>query len=251
MPHRPPETIRETLAQWANLRVQSLLSGGHRNRVWAVEIGGTPHIARLTERRSTRALNWELDLMGYLRAEGMRVPKPVPAFYGQLHINGLIVFSRLEGTHPATKTEWEAVAAELGRLHEMTRAWPQRPDFRSSRELLEATSGGDIELDRMPPDVVQRIRAAWRALEGEPTSVVHGDPGASNILMLYQKPGFIDWDEARIDASILDLADLPAHGSSCPTEERLNSAKRAANAWEAANAWFTEPVYARRRLSRL
>lgn len=65
------------------------------------------------------------------------------------------------------------------------------------------------------------------------------------------RAGFLDWDEARVDASILDLADLPLDLSAQLGVERLARARRAADAWEAANSWLLEPEYARRRLARL
>ena len=63
-------------------------------------------------------------------------------------------------------------------------------------------------------------------------------------------PAFIDWDECRVDASILDLADLP-HAEARIDSDRLARARAAANAWEAANSWLLEPEYARRRLAEL
>lgn len=140
------------------------------------------------------------------------------------------------------------VSAELKRLHNLTRAWPQRPAFRSTRELLIERRGGDVRLDRMPREVVARVRDAWREIAGERQSVVHGDPGAGNVVIHGGQAGLLDWDEARVDASILDLADLPLGLAGEIGAERLTRARRAANAWEAANAWFLEPAYARRRL---
>jgi hypothetical protein len=61
---------------------------------------------------------------------------------------------------------------------------------------------------------------------------------------------FIDWDEARVDASILDVVDLP-FSEQAVESERLLLGRRAASAWEAANAWSLEPDYARRRLAEL
>jgi len=139
----------------------------------------------------------------------------------------------------------------LDRLHDITRDWPQRPGFSSTRELLTADRGGDVRLDLMPPDVVARCRDSWRPLAGESTSVVHGDPGAGNIRISRQGVGLIDWDEARVDASIFDIASLPVIAPLGYGRERLADARRALDAWEAANGWVVEPAYARRRLAQL
>jgi aminoglycoside phosphotransferase (APT) family kinase protein len=143
------------------------------------------------------------------------------------------------------------VARGLTRLHELTRYWSQRPGFRSTRELLAEDAGGDVHLDLMPEDSVARVREAWAAIADEPTSVVHGDPGASNIRIRDGRAGLLDWDEARVDASALDLAYLPVDLAGELGMERLARARRAAGAWEAANSWLLEPEYARRRLARL
>ncbi|MGH2584451.1 MAG: phosphotransferase, partial [Dehalococcoidia bacterium] len=112
-------------------------------------------------------------------------------------------------TPPTTEQDWRAVAAVLSRLHTLTRDRPQRPGFRATVDLLTHDHGGDVRLDLMPADAIRRCRAAWRTLIREPQSVVHGDPGAGNIRVSRQGAGIFDWDESRVDASILDLASLP------------------------------------------
>ncbi len=170
---------------------------------------------------------------------------------GRRQAEGLVVYGWLEGDPPNWERDWMLVAEELRRLHELTRDWPQRLGFRSTRELLAEDAGGDVHLDLMPEEVVVRIRGAWKAIADEPTSVVHGDPGPSNVRIQDGRAGFLDWDEARVDASVLDLADLPLDPGGDVGTERLAKARRAADAWEAASAWILEPGYARQRLSRL
>ncbi|MDP9476268.1 MAG: hypothetical protein M3R38_11415 [Actinomycetota bacterium] len=65
------------------------------------------------------------------------------------------------------------------------------------------------------------------------------------------RAGLLDWDEARVDASVLDLAGLPLDLSDVLDTGRLGRARRASNAWEAASGWIAEPEYARSRLLRL
>ena len=78
-----------------------------------------------------------------------------------------------------------------------------------------------------------------------------GDPRRSrpaNIRITADSVGLLDWDEARVDHTDLDLAELP--GSDLPPD-RLHTAQVAATAWEAANGWTIEPSYARRQLQLL
>ncbi len=215
-----------------------------------VHIGGHRYAARLSK-RSAPALEWEIELLDFLRGAGMLVPDVLPALDGRRQVGGVVMYGWLEGRPPETEDDWRLVLSELSRVHELTRHWPQRPGFRSTRQLLIEDAGGDVRLGLMPPEAVARIRGAWDAIADEPTSVVHGDPGASNVRIRDGRAGFLDWDEARVDASVLDLADLPLDVVGEVGAERLAKARRAADAWEAANAWILEPGYARQRLSRL
>lgn len=247
----PDEHVGRMLKEWSRAAcVEGELGGGYRNRLWAVRIGGTRYAARLSPRPHA-ALDWEIQLLQHLRAAEMLVPEVLATRDGRLRVEGLVLFSWLEGHVPSAEGEWRLVADELGRLHALTRAWPQRPAFRSSLELLEKDQGGDVRLDLMPADVVLRVRGAWRALQGEPTSIVHGDPGAANIRLQGGKVGFIDWDEARVDVSLLDLAALPLDLPPAVGHGQLEQSRRAAVAWEVANGWIAEPAYARRRLAEL
>ena len=194
-------------------------------------------------RRSAAALDWELDLLDFVAGQGFLVPAVVPAADGRRHVDGVVVQRWLAGRPPA-EGDWPGVAAELGRLHEVTAGWPQRPGFLSCRDLLTASRGGDVDLDLMPADAVTACRRAWAALSG-PLTVVHGDPCAANVRVGDDGVGFLDWDEARVDHPDLDLADLPG------VLPRGHVARAAVDAWEAAAGWSLEPEYARERLARL
>jgi Ser/Thr protein kinase RdoA (MazF antagonist) len=144
-------------------------------------------------------------------------------------------------------------AAALRRLHAVTADWPQRPSFASTHELLTADRGGDADLSMMPPDAISACRAAWRRLAGTPQAAVHGDPGPPNVRMTSAGAGLLDWDEARVDYTDLDLADLPEGDRPAPylPPARLAAARSAVRAWEAASGWRAEPSYARLQLARL
>ncbi len=256
MSHRPlitepPERLERTLVLWGpSARLIGRLGGGNRGEVWEVRVGSARYAARLSG-RSREALEWEFRLLDRLRSAGMLVPDLLPTADGRRHAEGLVLYGWLEGDPPERGRDWRLVVQELRRLHRLTRGWPQRPGFHSTRELLTEDAGGDVHLDLMPPDAVACIRSAWRAIVSEPTSVIHGDPGAANIRIRGGRVGFLDWDEARVDASVLDLASVPLDLSDVLDTERLERVRHAADAWEAANGWVVEPEYARVRLSRL
>jgi hypothetical protein len=108
--------------------------------------------------------------------------------------------------------------------------------------LLTDDRGGDVDLTLMPAEAVRMCRQAWGALSNLPVSALHGDP-LSNVLVVDTGIVFIDWDEARVDATVFDLADLPL-------PDLVHAAgRKAASAWEAATSWLLEPEYARKRLA--
>jgi Ser/Thr protein kinase RdoA (MazF antagonist) len=157
------------------------------------------------------------------------------------------VLSWINGRPPSTDADWREVARTLERVHALTPVWPQRPTFASTVDLLTRDKGGDVDWAMMSPEAVERCREAWKPLEAMPQSAIHGDP-RGNSLITASGVALIDWDEARVDASMLDLAGIP--GDHAPPAE-LAVARRAASAWEAAASWLLEPAYARRRLAEL
>lgn len=238
--------MEELLALWGRAEVIGSPVGGNRNTVLEVRIGQRRLAARRS-RRSPASLDWEITLLDHLAGHGLRVPVAVPALDGRRHIDGVVVQTWLEGAPPADR-DWPAVAATLRTVHAPTRGWPQRPGHASTRDLLTARRGGDADLDQMPAAAVASCRAAWAALADTPEAVVHGDPGRANIRITGAGAGLLDWDEARVDHTDLDLAELPGtHLPHC----RLAAARAAATAWEAASGWIIEPSYARRQLALL
>jgi Ser/Thr protein kinase RdoA (MazF antagonist) len=238
--------VHELLAAWDGVAMVGPLGGGNRNTVLEVRRGHERLVARQSSRPSG-SLDWEIALCDYLAGRGMRVPRFIAARDGRRHIDGVTVQTWIDGAPPGPH-DWQAVADALRRLHEVTAGWPQRPGFASTRELLSADRGGDVDLTAMPPRAVRECRRAWARLARTPQAVVHGDPGPANIRVNADGVGLIDWDEARVDHTDLDLAELP--GTVLPPG-RLTAARAAVTAWEAANAWLVEPAYARRRLALL
>jgi Ser/Thr protein kinase RdoA (MazF antagonist) len=238
--------VRTVLAFWGRPEVIGPLSGGHRNPVLELRRGRERLVARWS-RRSPAGLDWEIGLLDHLAQHGLRVPEVVAAPDGRRHVDGVVVQTWLDGTPPGP-ADWPAVAAAVRHLHEVTAHWPQRPGFASTRELCTAERGGDIDLPAMPAEAVAACRQAWAALAGTPQAVVHGDLAPANIRMSSAGPGLLDWDEARVDYTDLDLADLPDSGL---PPARLGAARRAVAAWEAASGWRIEPGYAGRQLALL
>jgi Ser/Thr protein kinase RdoA (MazF antagonist) len=244
--HRHDGVMREALSAWGQPVVVGPLGGGNRNPVLEIRLGDRRLVARWS-RREPASLDWEIALLDHLASHGMRVPAAVPSLDGRRHVDGVTVQTWLDGCPPGPR-DWTAVGAALRRLHELTAGWPQRPGFASTRELVTANRGGDVDLSAMPADAVAACRRSWAQLTGRPEAVVHGDPGPANIRVNQVGIGLLDWDEARVDYTDLDLADLPASGLSPP---QLNRAQIAVTAWEVANGWLIEPSYARRQLALL
>jgi hypothetical protein len=81
----------------------------------------------------------------------------MPTLDGRLFVDGLVVMSSPR-RRADVGAESRRVAATLRRLHDLTRDWPQRPEWRSSTDLLDVSTGTKIDLDSMPPEAVARCR---------------------------------------------------------------------------------------------
>lgn len=226
----------DALRQWGEdaERIERLAGGAGVNQVWRVRVRGKPAVARLGG-RGEADLAWETALLRHLDQEGLAVPVPIPTEDGRDFAEGLVVMTRLAGGPPGTRADWARVAEMLRRLHRATRDWPQRPGWRSSTELLHAEAGTRVDLTAMPAEAVARCRAAWSRVAGHPTGVVHGDPNPRNVMITADRVGLIDWDEAHVDVSDLDLA-LP-HNAAGLDPEAYEEAMQARAAWEAAVCW--------------
>ena len=232
------------LRHWPPGRVVKNLPGGHRNTVVLVEMAGRIYVAKST-RRSEAALRWVADAMQEARAADFVTPEFVPSLRDNLAEDGVTVETFVEGS-PATVKDLLGAQPRLERFHQLTRNWPQRPGFASSVHLLTAEKGGDVDLSQMPPDLVETCRAAWTLFVGEPVSVVHGDLNTANVLKTPDgRLALLDWDEARLDASLFDTTIPQADG------QQSHALTKALVAWEVAVCWHVEPGHARRQAKRL
>ena len=230
------------LASWGEAEILRPLSGAH-NRLYEITLDGRPSVARRSD-RSAASLEWELALLRRLAREGLAVPAPLFLPNGALSQDGVVVMPKIPGTPPDGSDDWRRVAEFLERLHDLTRDWPQRPD--SAGAVDQPRAAGNVDLDQLPAAARASCLEAWRSLADHPSSVVHGDPHVGNILIDGDTVALLDWDEARVDASILDIAALPPAHVDAPAW-----ARRAVDAWEVACSWHREPAYARERLATL
>src|SRR3954452_3563889 len=86
-------------------RIEPLTAGGV-NEVWTVRVNGQLAVGRLgrrSDRRSAADLAWEMELLRYLKREGMTVPVPIPTPDGQDFVDGLVVMTYVEGRPPETE----------------------------------------------------------------------------------------------------------------------------------------------------
>lgn len=233
---------------WSGVRVEERVEGGHRNEVWS----GSSPTGRVAIRRSRRAaasLAWELALLDELDAAGFVVPVPVRTDDGRPSAGGVVVQRWIDGAEPRTASDWDLVATELRRLHACFGTHPQRPGCSTVVRLGRSSRSVDADMSRLPDDAATDVLSVFASMSAVPTSVVHGDPGPSNLRITRDgRVGLLDWDESRVDVTHLDLADLGIQVLDDPEHER---ASRCADAWEAANGWIAEPEYARHRLARL
>jgi hypothetical protein len=213
-----------------------------------IERAGERLVAKTT-RRTPGAISWLTRVHEQATAAGFIVPRFVPSQQGELVVDGVTVEQWLEGS-PASPQERQGAVPLLRAFQGATRNWAQRPGFASSRALLQKQQGGDVDLAAMPQDLVEMCRAAWRELVFEPVSVVHGDLNVQNLLRTPEgRLALIDWDEARVDASILDEVALAPRDDM--GEMRWERAMRALEAWEVTVSWHIEPAYAHRLATEL
>jgi Ser/Thr protein kinase RdoA (MazF antagonist) len=190
------------------------MPGGARSRLWRVEVGGVPCVARRVA-VGEPSLCWLARLQAVAVAQGLRLAPLIPASNGALTVGGWTVEPWLEG-QPGTAADLPEVRRALRRMHRATRGWPARPGLVPRLPLRLPVATGKV-------------------------AAVHGDVHPGNVLRLAGGGlALIDWEEARIGDTRLDL------GFS------RDAAGRAAHAAaEVAACWRVEPERARIMARRL
>lgn len=235
-------------AAWSGLEVGERIGGGNRNQVWAGTLGERRVVVRRS-RRSPESLKWELELLVRLGREGFGVPVPIATDARKLSHECVVVQPWIDGREPSSPGDWELVVAELRRLHEVGAEVAQRPGCSVVTAFGRNARSVDADLAAMPDGAVDAVLAAFAAVGDAPVSLIHGDPGRSNIRVDGEgRVWFLDWDESRVDVTWHDLSNLGVQVLDPADHAR---AERLSHAWEAANAWTAEPAYARQRLAAL
>lgn len=248
------------ISAWPGVVITGTLTGGARAGVYAARRGHQRLVVKVSPRVAA-SLDWELDLLLALSQAGVKAPVPVATQDGRWRAGPVFISSFLPGQPPATAAHWRAAAAAVAAAHEVTRGWPQRPGSANASRLMTTERGADVDLAAMPPDAVDLVRACWQplleksaAVEGGRACVVHGDLGAGAFLVDGDEVGIIDWDEARVDVPVFDLADLAStagDGVEVPAGITRQVLAGASLAWETATCWVPEPAYARECLRQL
>jgi Ser/Thr protein kinase RdoA (MazF antagonist) len=227
------------LKAWGEYKVLAPLEGGFRNTAFLVEAHNTKRVAKTT-RRSEAAMRWLQPVHAAAQQAGFVTPDLIASTNGKLVVNGVTLETFIEGHAPTSQALLE-MQPSIETFHDLTRGFPQRPGFASSIELLHETSGGDVDLNAMPNELVTLCREHWRERASNAQSVVHGDLNANNILITNDgQYGLVDWDETRVDISDFDTQAL-MRTSGTALDSRSTTWL---DAWEVAVCWQVEPAYA-------
>jgi Ser/Thr protein kinase RdoA (MazF antagonist) len=187
-------------------------------------------------RRAAAAVLWLVNIQQIVRQSGFAVPELIESREGKFVEEGWTCETYVEG-RPFTPDEVPAILPLVSQFHIATADLPQRPGFLSSRALLKEVSGGDVDLNAMPTDLVTRCRKAWRAVSERQEAVIHGDLNAGNLIRCPDgRTALLDWDECRRDLILFDLG---------PLREGDAKERKARLAWEVACSWGVEPDYAK------
>ncbi len=233
---------------WSGLRVAEPVAGGARNDVWMGVYDGAP-VAVRRSRRDPASLAWELEVLQTLGARRFGVAPIVETDRGTLSHGGIVVQRWVDGRPPASEHDWTQVAGELQRLHEACGDVAQRPGCVTVAELGPGATSVDADLGALPHDVESLVLQVFASFADVPASLVHGDPGPSNIRIDGDdRVWFLDWDESRVDLTWHDLSNL---GVQVLDDDDHQRALILSDAWETANGWVAEPGYAHRRLASL
>lgn len=234
-PERPPTE------KWAISAELTPLPGGHRNAVF-VTAGLSRNVVFKSTRRSQASVEWLLEVHERARHAGFVVPLLLRSVNCNLIEDGWTCEEFVVGTQ-IESADLSRIAPHLSRFHNAVSLLPQRPQFHSSKELLHVSTGSDVDLNKMPKELVRKCRDAWRAVASREESIIHGDLNVGNVLVTNDN-GFalLDWDECRRDLVLFDSGQV---------EKDDEAAQQARMAWEVACSWTLEPDHARALAGRL
>ncbi|WP_425040729.1 phosphotransferase [Primorskyibacter sp. S187A] len=220
----------------------SPLEGGQRHQVLRGTGDGSAYVFKTTN-RSEAQLAWLATLEPRLKSVGLARALPIPTLEGACSFAGWTVERYIPG-RVLTPADRVRLRQTLRRMQRVCFGLPQRPGFLKARDFLVQSKGGDIDLSRMPEDVVKRCRKALSLVPSVPVTLCHGDLHPGNIAVTpWGQFVFYDWDEARIDNPLFDMVAVGALDHPTP--------RRAALAYEIAACWHIEPERAKSLLLHL
>ncbi len=228
---------RPPLDLWGVDAAIAPLIGGHRNLAFRTN-GLNEELVFKTTRRNEEAITWLGPVLSIAAQSGFVVPELMRSKSGQYVELGWTC-ERFVAGQPFQPVDLKRLAAPLARFQKASAGVAQRPGFLAARDLLHQDCGGDVDLGRMPSDIVSLCRAAWRGIEHLPVCLVHGDLHAGNMKLTADGGiALLDWDECRVDAGVFDMCQVGLGDAG-------GMIGRAAMAWEIACSWDAEPNYAR------
>ena len=169
--------------------------------------------------RMARAHDWLTArgaLVGWLAEQELPVARPLPNRDGdhQLLRDGWSIgvqpVLRGELLDAADLDQVRAAGEALGELHGRLATWPDA-DLLTD---VQPVAGGrtlwvypDGHLERVPTELQQRLERRIADLPELPRQPIHADFRAANVLYRDGRiSGILDFEEARIDAAVVDLA---------------------------------------------
>lgn len=231
---------------WHGLQLLAPVAEGHRNEVWRARLAGE-FVSVRRSARSAPSLDWELDTLEAVAARDIGVPAVIRSDDGRRSVDGVVVQGWIDGRPPADGADWQRVADALAGVHSVV--VDQRPGACAVTDLGRTGCSVDADLSAVPDEVADVVLAVFASVADAPVSLIHGDPGPSNLLLDDAgRVWLLDWDESRVDVTWHDLSNL---GIRVLPDDRHRRALALSHAWEAVNAWTVEPDYARRRYDAL
>lgn len=235
-PDRPPAHL------WGIDAPLTQLSGGHRNRAFRTRGLAQEQVFKTT-RRSEASLAWLGAVQDHAEAAGFIVPRLTASRNGCLSEQGWTCEPFMAGIACAAERLGD-VEPLLRRFHGLAVGLPQRPGFINAAAFTPGGRGADIDLPMLPPALAAECLDAWRTFDDVPIQAIHGDMNPSNLIWTADGvPALLDWDEARVDVALFDLAPLSR------PKVVSDAHRRAILAWEIACSWSIEPDHARRLAS--
>jgi Ser/Thr protein kinase RdoA (MazF antagonist) len=185
------------------------LTGGYHNTL----LRAGELVLRIEE-REPESVQWEHELLAWLRPEVPEVPLPLTARDGSTY---LVVDGRVVSVLPYVEGDSGAgiAAAELfARVHVRGSAWPgarPRPGRPAYADLdWERNDWWDWSQVAKPPELVRAFEHARAWVASAPELVVtpiHGDPAQQNFVSRDGRiAALLDWEYARLDWPALELA---------------------------------------------